>query len=141
MVRQLRALERATAAAIQALGPLEQRVNTLHQRIVEPLSRRRDPSVTNSRADSGFSNSRGVRRVFADFIALLASDVSSSASFRRRLSLDTYSRAGRGFGNLRGAIDGESPAGDLAEQSTLTPTDSQLLQLAKLVIGVARNPP
>ncbi|POM67684.1 Hypothetical protein PHPALM_16270 [Phytophthora palmivora] len=44
-------------------------------------------------------------------------------------------------GSSADVIEEESPVDDPTEQSTLTPTDLQLLQLAKLVIGVARNPP
>ncbi|POM59349.1 hypothetical protein PHPALM_31933 [Phytophthora palmivora] len=36
---------------------------------------------------------------------------------------------------------GESPAGGPTEQSTVIPVDPHLLLLAKLVVGVARNPP
>ncbi|POM72709.1 Hypothetical protein PHPALM_10539, partial [Phytophthora palmivora] len=149
MVRQSRALERATAAAMQALGPREQTSTDVpseaqftppehpgaaEQAAGTPLSP--TPALTVDSATRGVSG--GASPI------LLASDVSSSVFFRSGLSLDTNSRAGRGFDNLRDVIDGESPVGDPTEQSTLTLADLQLLQLAKLVklvIDVARNPP
>ncbi|POM57381.1 Hypothetical protein PHPALM_38113 [Phytophthora palmivora] len=156
MVRQSRALERATAAAMQALGPREQTSTDVpsevqyippehpgaaEQAAGTPLSP--TPALTVDSATRGVS---GGSSPILSPCSPPTSPLPSSSEAGSRLAptpapaedLATFGVSG---GSSAGAIDGESPAGDLAEQSTLTPNDFQLLQLAKLVIGVARNPP
>ncbi|POM67994.1 Hypothetical protein PHPALM_15900 [Phytophthora palmivora] len=148
MVRPSRALERATAAAMQVLGPREQVQHTPPE----------DPGAAEQAAGTPLSPTsaltvdsatRGVSGGSSPILSPCSPPTSpppSSSEADSRLAptpapAEDSATCGVSGGSSADVIDGENPVGDPTEQSTLTRTDPQLVQLAKLVIGVARNPP
>ncbi|POM65483.1 Hypothetical protein PHPALM_18792 [Phytophthora palmivora] len=156
MVRLSRALERATAAAMQALGPREQTSTDVpseaqytppahpgaaEQAAGTPLSP--TPALAVDSATRGVS---GGSPPILSPCSPPTSPLPSPSEADPRLTptpapAEDSATCGVSGGSSADVIGGESPVGDSTEQSTLTLADPQLLQLAKLVIGVARNPP
>ncbi|POM59298.1 hypothetical protein PHPALM_31993 [Phytophthora palmivora] len=148
MVRQSRALERATAAAMQALGPREQTSTDV------PSEAQYTPPARCGAAELAAgtplsptpalavdSATRGVLGGSSPILSPCSPPTSPLPPPSEADSRSTPTSSPAEGSATCGALSmGESPVGDLAEQSTLTPTDFQFLQLAKLVIGVARNP-
>ncbi|POM64294.1 LOW QUALITY PROTEIN: Hypothetical protein PHPALM_20199 [Phytophthora palmivora] len=156
MVRQSRALERATAAAMQVLGPQEQTSSdtpsegphtasedrgAAEQAAGTPLSPIPAPTVDSAtRVVSGRSLPVLSPCSPPTSPLPLSSEADSRPTPTPATAVDSATR-GVSSGSSVDVIDGDSLVSGITEQSTLTPSDPQLLQLAKFVIGVARNPP
>ncbi|POM78238.1 Hypothetical protein PHPALM_4250 [Phytophthora palmivora] len=152
MVRQSRALERATAVAMQALGPREQ--TSTDGPSEGQHTAPEDPGAAEQAAGTPLSltvdsATRGVSGGSSPILSpcspptspLPPSSEADSCSTPTPAPAEDSATCGVSGGSSADAIGGESPVGDPTEQSTLTPIDLQLLQLAKLVIGVAHSPP
>ncbi|POM62104.1 hypothetical protein PHPALM_28777 [Phytophthora palmivora] len=156
MVRQSRALERATAAAMQALGPREPTPTYLpsegqHTPPEDPGAAEQaagtflspTPALTVDSATRGVSGGSSpiLSPCSPPTSPLPPSSEADSRSTTTPAPAEDSATCGVSDGSSADVIDGESSVGDPTQQSTLIPTNLQLLQLAKLVIGVARNPP
>ncbi|POM68479.1 LOW QUALITY PROTEIN: Hypothetical protein PHPALM_15358 [Phytophthora palmivora] len=148
MVPPSRALERATATAMQALGPLQQ----------APAETPSEGQYASSEASEAAEQVAGrrlsglfSRRVFDDSFALLASSPptsplssspdADSRSTPTRAPAEDSATCGVSGGSFVDVPEGGGPAGSTTEQSTLVRSDLSLVELAKLAVGVARNPP
>ncbi|POM65826.1 Hypothetical protein PHPALM_18403, partial [Phytophthora palmivora] len=98
MIPPSRALERATATAMQALGPLEQA-----------------PADTPSEGQHASSEASGAAEQVAGTLLPPTPALTVDSATRGVLSLDTNSRAGRGFGNLRERVEPQGDASSLSE--------------------------
>ncbi|POM58633.1 LOW QUALITY PROTEIN: Hypothetical protein PHPALM_36697 [Phytophthora palmivora] len=170
MVHQSRALERATTAAMQALGPLEQLLRSSVQTL-NGFLRPQAPTAMPSECQHTASEVSGAAEQVAgtplsptpaltvDSVTREVSGGSSSTlspcspptsplpspseadSHPMPIPAPAADSATRGVGSSLDVPEGKGPAGSTTEQSTPGHADPSLLELAKLVVDVVHNPP
>ncbi|POM70183.1 Hypothetical protein PHPALM_13418 [Phytophthora palmivora] len=156
MVNPSHTLERATAAALQALRPLEQapadtpsegqhassEASGVAEQVAGTLLSP-TPALTVDSAARGVSGGSlpTLSPCSPPTSPLPSSPDADSRSTPTPAPAEDSATCGVSDGSSVDVPEGSGPAGSITEQSTLVRSDLPLVELAKLVVGVARNPP